>query len=194
MRTHYFDHETLDVYKLFASVARWYVTARFPRGTAKLEGQGWASCSHATTAARLSLSPHCFAPSTSWLSSGRRRALALNVAEGRARKGHARISHRTVPRRWLGLSPHRAAPDVPRWQRPRPPKPAARSGLCSHGTTVARQGPASHYFAPSTVWLPNSVVERLPRTGSDAPAPCSPRWGHSSLQEGLSPLPLPLLP
>ena len=65
MRSHYFDHETLDCYRLLAEVARWYLTARFPRGTAKLKGQGLDASQSA----------------------------ALNVAEGRSRKGHARINH-----------------------------------------------------------------------------------------------------
>lgn len=65
MHTHYFDHETLDAYRLLAEVARWYLSARFPRGTASLK-------SHGVNAAQ---------------------SAAINVAEGRARKGHARINH-----------------------------------------------------------------------------------------------------
>ena len=65
MHAHYFDHETLNAYKLLAQVARWYLTARFPRGTASLKNQGLVAAQSA----------------------------ALNLAEGRSRKGHARINH-----------------------------------------------------------------------------------------------------
>ena len=65
MQPHYFDHETLDVYQLLASVARWMLTARFPRGSAKLKSQ-------ALNAAQSAV---------------------LNVAEGRARAGQARRNH-----------------------------------------------------------------------------------------------------
>jgi len=64
MHTHYFDHETLDAYSLLAEVARWYLTARFPRGTASVKNQGLEAAQSA----------------------------ALNLAEGRSRKGHARIN------------------------------------------------------------------------------------------------------
>jgi len=93
MHPHNFDHETLDAYQLLAQVARWYLTARFPRGSAKLKVHGVDAAQSA----------------------------ALNTAEGRGRAGQARRNHRTVPRLRLGLSPHRAAPDVPRsrWHRQR---------------------------------------------------------------------------
>ena len=65
MHAHYFDHETLDVYKLLAQVARWMSTARFPRGTAKLRGQALDAVHSAV----------------------------LNTAEGRSRSGLARRNH-----------------------------------------------------------------------------------------------------
>ncbi len=64
MHTHFFAHESLDCYRLLAEVARWYLTARFPRGTASLRNQGLEAAQSA----------------------------ALNLAEGRSRKGHARIN------------------------------------------------------------------------------------------------------
>jgi four helix bundle protein len=65
MHTHYFDHESLHCYRLLAEVARWYLTARFPRGTASLRNQGLEAAQSA----------------------------ALNLAEGRSRKNNARINH-----------------------------------------------------------------------------------------------------
>ncbi len=40
MHTHFFDHETLDAYRLLAEVARWYLTAGFPGGPARLTTPG----------------------------------------------------------------------------------------------------------------------------------------------------------
>jgi four helix bundle protein len=65
MHPHYFDHETLECYRLLAGVARWYLGARFPRGAAKLKAQGLEAAQSA----------------------------ALNTAEGRSRAGQARRNH-----------------------------------------------------------------------------------------------------
>jgi len=65
MHPHNFDHETLDAYQLLAQVARWYLTARFPRGSAKLKVHGVDAAQSA----------------------------ALNTAEGRGRAGQARRNH-----------------------------------------------------------------------------------------------------
>ncbi len=65
MHPHHFDHETLEVYRLLASVARWYLNARSPRASAKLKAQGLEASQSA----------------------------ALNTAEGRGRAGQARRNH-----------------------------------------------------------------------------------------------------
>jgi len=70
MHPHHFDHETLDVYRLLAGVARWYLTARFPRGASKLKAHGVEAAQSA----------------------------ALNTAEGRGRAGQARRNHYEIAR------------------------------------------------------------------------------------------------
>jgi four helix bundle protein len=64
MHTHFFAHESLDCYRLLVEVARWYLTARFPRGSASLRNQGLEAAQSAV----------------------------LNLAEGRSRKANARIN------------------------------------------------------------------------------------------------------
>jgi hypothetical protein len=110
MHPHHFDHDnpkdwgesrrrrrwtvrTLDVYRLLAGVARWYLTARFPRGAAKLKSQGsrapkargWRRVVHEVDP-KVPVAPWAVAEEAA-------QSAALNTAEGRGRAGQARRNH-----------------------------------------------------------------------------------------------------
>ena len=70
MKDYAFDHENLDVYRLARDVARWVRRTKFPHGDSALRDQAKRAAD----------------------------SVVLNIAEGRAREGKARLNHYRIAR------------------------------------------------------------------------------------------------